>query len=374
MRCGSIGGCGFFQASEAKVAREAKAKYAQKCGAANRKREGGPWRSYHEVLGVTPDSSSRDIKMAYASKALKLHPDRRQRSITAKERVHQENEWTEVVRAYSTLRIPETKEEYEKGLPLRRALVLFYEQHNAGHITDERIELAAVAYAGNPQLMFEKLQEKYAVSGVVDPVTLIQDREMCLTKSRERHEWLEGRRQDLEKQRRQLLSSLQDPPASAIQRAWRCACAHIALLQLRAGYRSSSSIQRVWRCRAARDEARRRKHQRTLLLSVLARAAAVSKLSAAAAVAMAETAKGVYSNAVRKILVEAIAIAGVPTAAPTDAPTAVPPRQSQVALKRLPASSAILARDFAREGRRRPAGGVFAWIHEQLDDVSPIAK
>ena len=50
----------------------------------------------------------------------------------------------------------------------------FYEQHNSGNITNERIEIAAKKYAEDPRAMFELLQENYAVSGVIDPVTVLR--------------------------------------------------------------------------------------------------------------------------------------------------------------------------------------------------------
>ena len=100
-----------------------------------------PFDAHSGVLRVYA-REPREVKLAYARRALKLHPDRRRQKISADELLKVEEEWAEVVRAKDTLQHKESREEYERFLPFRRAIVLFYERYNAGHVGEERIEVA----------------------------------------------------------------------------------------------------------------------------------------------------------------------------------------------------------------------------------------
>ena len=69
---------------------------------------------YYELLGVSKDASTDDIKKAYRKLALKYHPDRNQGSKETEDRFKQ------VTEAYEVLRDPEKRSTYnqygEQGL------------------------------------------------------------------------------------------------------------------------------------------------------------------------------------------------------------------------------------------------------------------
>jgi hypothetical protein len=238
--------CGFFAQSD----REIKCnQYRGDCEIKYTRKRRRPWRSHHEVLGVTLSCSPQAIGQAYVKHALNLRPDRRQPLASEEERLHQDHEWNAVVRAHNTLLDAESKWEYERGLPLRRALVLFYEQHNDGNITDEHIESMAAKYTGDPLLMFKLLQEEYAVSAIIDPATVLHDKKSQLRRSRQRHDCLEQQRRQLEQQKVRLQSLWRDAPAVTLQQLWRCASARYLVRRLRL----APIVQRAWRCHCARS-------------------------------------------------------------------------------------------------------------------------
>ena len=65
-------------------------------------------RDYHEILNVTKDASSEEIKKAYRKLALECHPDRNPGNKAAEER------FKEISEAYSVLSDPEKRDRYNR--------------------------------------------------------------------------------------------------------------------------------------------------------------------------------------------------------------------------------------------------------------------
>jgi hypothetical protein len=117
------------------------------------------YKDHYTVLGLEAAATQKDIKRAYVQKALQLHPDRQSKEQTS----DQSAEWAAVVLAYGTLSDEKARMGYDKYLPLRNALALFYQQL-AVEVTEEKLELAVQVFGENPQALFARLQEKYKVA------------------------------------------------------------------------------------------------------------------------------------------------------------------------------------------------------------------
>ena len=65
-------------------------------------------RDFYEVLGVSRDASTDDIKKAYRKLAMKYHPDRNEGGKDAEEK------FKEVSEAYDVLRDPQKRSAYDR--------------------------------------------------------------------------------------------------------------------------------------------------------------------------------------------------------------------------------------------------------------------
>ena len=65
-------------------------------------------RDYYEVLGVTKNANSKEIKQAYRKLAVKYHPDRNEGNKEAEEK------FKEAAEAYEVLSNPEKKSKYDQ--------------------------------------------------------------------------------------------------------------------------------------------------------------------------------------------------------------------------------------------------------------------
>ena len=65
-------------------------------------------RDYYEVLGVTKNANSKEIKQAYRKLAVKYHPDRNEGDKEAEEK------FKEAAEAYEVLSNPEKKSRYDQ--------------------------------------------------------------------------------------------------------------------------------------------------------------------------------------------------------------------------------------------------------------------
>ena len=111
--------------------------------------------------------------------------------------------------------------------------MLFYERYNAGHVGEERIEVAVRRFNGDPVACFQYLQEKYDACGFVDPIQALEDKRLWVSKSQERRQWLEQQHKQLQKQKESVRSLFLQLSATVIQRAWRCSQARSILASLR---------------------------------------------------------------------------------------------------------------------------------------------
>merc|ERR1719408_669060 len=65
--------------------------------------------TYYQILGVTPEASSEDIKNSYRKLALKLHPDKNRDNPDATEK------FQELQEAYEVLSDPERRTSYDQN-------------------------------------------------------------------------------------------------------------------------------------------------------------------------------------------------------------------------------------------------------------------
>ena len=82
--------------------------------------------NYYEILGVKIDSQTSEIKSAYFSLAKKYHPDKFHQETDAEFHLRIQNAFTEIARAYDTLKDNELREVYD--FKLRK----YFESNAAG--------------------------------------------------------------------------------------------------------------------------------------------------------------------------------------------------------------------------------------------------
>jgi hypothetical protein len=68
------------------------------------------------------------------------------------------------VGAYATLSRPNARAEYDASLPLRDALVVFYQTHNPSKLNSTTIDTIMEGWTGRESDLFKMLQEKYEVA------------------------------------------------------------------------------------------------------------------------------------------------------------------------------------------------------------------
>lgn len=73
-------------------------------------------KNYYDILGVSKNASSDEIKRAYRKMAMKYHPDRQQGKSDA-EKKEAEDKFKEVNEAYDVLSDPQKKEQYDHPSP-----------------------------------------------------------------------------------------------------------------------------------------------------------------------------------------------------------------------------------------------------------------
>eukprot|EP00935_MAST-01C_sp_MAST-1C-sp1_P002007 g2007.t1 len=134
----------------------------------------------YQVLGIAPSATAQEIKRAYVRKALRLHPDRRKRrSKLLVDADELDRQWASVSKAYTVLSDEEQRVEYDANMPLRNALVMFYQRHNATQLYTDKIERTVRAYAKDPVFLFRYLNSIYNVVAYTRAeVTVLSDTEL----------------------------------------------------------------------------------------------------------------------------------------------------------------------------------------------------
>jgi len=118
------------------------------------------YKNYYEVLGVGRDATAEEIKRAYHVLALKHHPDRNR---GGKKSSVSEAQWALIPTAYATLSYKESKAAYDDELPLRDALIAFYNLHNPSKLCHDTVENTIENWKGREVELFECLNDKYEI-------------------------------------------------------------------------------------------------------------------------------------------------------------------------------------------------------------------
>jgi hypothetical protein len=118
------------------------------------------YKNYYEVLGLGRNASLDEIKRGYHGLALKHHPDRNRGK---KKSTLAAAEWAVIPAAYSTLSYKESKAQYDEEMPLRDALIAFYNLHNPSKLCHDTVENTIENWKGREVELFECLNDKYEI-------------------------------------------------------------------------------------------------------------------------------------------------------------------------------------------------------------------
>jgi uncharacterized protein YrzB (UPF0473 family) len=178
------------------------------------------YKNYYEVLKVDPEATIGQIKKTFVRKALKLHPDRRvNKGPITKE---QEEEWESVSKAYQVLSNEEDRAKYDENMPLRNALVMFYQRHNTSQLNSDKIERTVRAYANDPAFLFRYLNTIYTVSAYTNASVQIADNSLIVNETKLGAAY---QKSVLMREMRHHCSSSFLESVYTVQRMWRCAAA-----------------------------------------------------------------------------------------------------------------------------------------------------
>jgi len=149
----------------------AKKEYARKTGARGQAESArgqiDPCLDYYKVLDLECAATAKEIKVRYMKLALTHHPDRQRNKGVVDEQM--QKEWASYCLAYDCLSDPEKRTIYDERLPLRAAVVMFYESHNKLQLKSETIDAILEKYDGLEIELLEALHQKYDAKPFCNP-------------------------------------------------------------------------------------------------------------------------------------------------------------------------------------------------------------
>jgi len=120
------------------------------------------FKDYYQILGVSPEASSEEIKKAYRKLAFEYHPDRNK-----EQREDAESRFKEVTEAYGVLINPEKRREYDK---LRRygGNYIFQREQAGRDFAADPFEQIFRDLFNNPETskIFQEMQREFERHGV----------------------------------------------------------------------------------------------------------------------------------------------------------------------------------------------------------------
>jgi hypothetical protein len=136
------------------------------------------FRDNYEILNVNHSATPAQIKKAFMRKAMKLHPDKRRNTATEVQRTGAscsevvdemlvQKQWAEASAAYAIIGKTDSREYYDKSLPLRHLIVCFYLRHNPGFLSPDRIDLAIKQFGQRQMDLIGVLIKRYQLPSVI---------------------------------------------------------------------------------------------------------------------------------------------------------------------------------------------------------------